>query len=235
MKFFHKIATAFFVAFSILVVLIYELKHVRIRRWHLSSINRNLSHNDDALIKRVDSGISEKVHKDVGKRRRKKILMYTPLFGLIPWGQIPYTYNFTDFDGSLCPVYDCIVTYDKKQLSSSDLVVFYGRDLPSTEHMKTISKNERSPNQHWLFFMHESPVFSYFSAPSLKGIFNLTASYRSDSDILVNYWYYDPLQDGDPRPKENQNFAEGMRTDYLVHQIHFASFNFLDHMWVKEQ
>ena len=90
----------------------------------------------------------------IGKRRRKKILIYTALFGSIPLGYIPYNYNFTDYDGKFCPVYDCDVTYDKGQLSSSDLVLFNGRDLPSTEHLKSISKTDRPSNQFWLYYMH---------------------------------------------------------------------------------
>ena len=223
MKFYWKCA-ALLVAILLISGLNYKLTE-KYLRWD-TTIYRNFSRVVDLVIKKVQGEKSEDIHKEVGKRIRKKILLYTPLFDSIPWGQIPYNYNFTDFDGSLCPVYDCIVTYDKKQLSSSDLVVFYGRDLPSMDEMKTISKNERSPNQHWLFFMHESPVYSYFKEPSLNGIFNLTASYRSDSDVLVTYWFYDPLQDGDPRPKVRQNFAEGTRTCYLVYQIHFASVNF---------
>ena len=212
--------TALLVVVLMISALNYKLTE-KYLRWD-TGIDRNVSRIHDLVMKKVQSLKSKDVHKEIGKRRRKKILIYTPLFGSIPWRQIPYNYNFTDFDGTRCPVYDCIATYDKSQLSSSDLVVFYGRDLPSTDHMKSISKSERSPNQHWLFFMHESPVYSYFKEPSLNGIFNLTASYRSDSDILVTYWYYDPLQDGDPRPKDGQNFAEGLRAGYLVH--HFQSF-----------
>ena len=215
MKFIFKIVLVFLVVSILLLVSIlnYNLKEKTLT-WDSKS-NGEVS-QDVLFTTRIKSVIGEEAYKDIGKRRWKKILIYTPLFGSIPWRQIPYNYNFTDFDGTRCPVYDCIATYDKGQLSSSDLVVFYGRDLPSTDHMKSISKSERSPNQHWLFFMHESPVHSYFNAPSLNGVFNLTASYRSDSDILVTYWYYDPLQDGDPRPKDGQNFAEGMRPGYLV-------------------
>ena len=213
MKIQYKIAFLL-LALLLIFVLSYTVKDKILRRD--TSIGREVSHNVDLIMKMVTDGFGAFVPDEVGKRRRKKILIYTPLFGSIPWWQIPYNYNFTSFEGPLCPVYDCIVTYDKNQLSSSDLVLFHGWDLPSTDHMKSISKNERSPNQHWLFFMHESPVYSYFNAPSLNGIFNLTASYRSDSDILVTYWYYDPLQDGDPRPKDGQDFAEGMRPGYLV-------------------
>ena len=171
--------------------------------------DRDFPKSVDSVVKGVISAVNEKRRGNI-KRRRKKILIYTSLFGSLPWGYVPYDYNFTNFDGTLCPVSDCEATYNKSEISSSDLVVFYGRDLPSIEHMKSISRTERSLNQQWVFYMHESPIYSYFNAPSLNGIFNLTASYRSDSDILVTYWFYEPLRDEDPRPNLNHNFAEGI-------------------------
>ena len=152
---------------------------------------------------------AKELKSTTNKRRRKKILVYTPLFGSIPWWQAPYDYKFTDDDGKPCLVSDCDVTYNKSHLSSSDLVLFHGCDLPSIEHMKSISKNKQRPYQYWLFLMHESPVHSPFHKKSMNGMFNLTATYRSDSDILVTYWYYHPLKVGDPRPNVKQNFAKG--------------------------
>ncbi len=147
---------------------------------------------------------------------RKKILLYTTLFFQMPWKDVPDGYNFTDFDGTPCPVNNCDLTYDKSQLNESDLVVFHGVDLNgprqvSPNMLRKISKSTaRSPNQVWLYFMHESPVYSETDFPSYQGIFNWTATYRTDSDILVTYHYYRELQENDERPKENTNFAEGM-------------------------
>ena len=197
MKFRFKVAALLFMAWFILIF-VYQL------RKHVLSLITNMRQE------RFAGDAYKELHKNIGKRRRKKILMYTTLFGRMPWRQVPYDYKFTDDDGRPCLVSDCDVTYNKSQLSTSDLVVFYGRDLPSIEHMKFMSKNKHRPHQNWVFFMHESPVFSYFNAKSLNGMFNLTASYRSDSDILVTYWSYDPLENGDPRPKLMQNFAEGI-------------------------
>ena len=196
MKFRFKIAALLFLVWFILLFVYQLRKYV-------------LSLSTDVQQERFAGDGYKDLHQITSKRDRKKILMYTTLFGRMPWGQVPYDYKFTDDDGRPCLVSDCDVTYNKSHLSSSDLVVFYGRDLPGIEHMKLISQNKHRPYQNWVFFMHESPVFSYFNAQSLNGIFNLTASYRSDSDIVVTYWFYDPLENGDPRPKVKQNFAEG--------------------------
>ena len=142
-------------------------------------------------------------------RPRKKILIYTPLFGVMPWWYIPYNYNFTNFDGKMCPVYDCNVTYSKDELPSSDMVVFYGRDLPNLNHLKEISRTRRPTHQIWLFYMHESPIFSYMDTKAYSDIFNWTATYRHDSDITVTYHFYFPLEKEDERPQLDQNFATG--------------------------
>ena len=149
---------------------------------------------------------------EVGKRRRKKILIYTPLFGISPWPYILPNYDFTDGEKKPCKVSDCEVTYDKRQLSSSDLVVFYGRDLPSLQHLQEASKTSRPAKQVWLYYMHESPVYTYFRTDLFGGIFNWTASYRADSDIVVTYHSYKGLKDSDPRPEESKNFASGSKT-----------------------
>ena len=170
---------------------------------HLSFVD------NDLCVDKVANQSKKELNSPTSKRNQKKILVYTPLFGSIPWWQAPYDYKFTDDDGRPCPVSECEVTYNKSHLSSSDLVVFHGCDLPSIEHMKLMSKNKHRPYQNWLFLMHESPVNSPFHKKSMNGMFNLTATYRSDSDILVTYWYYHPLKVGDPRPNVKQNFAEG--------------------------
>ena len=180
------------------------------RHWtthDISQSNNDSNLQDGALL--VNGVLNAVLHGGIGKRRRKKILIYTALFGAIPWKVVPSSYNFTDFDGRFCPVYDCDVTYDKDQIKSSDLVVFHGRDLPSPEHLKSVSRTSRPSDQYWLFFMHESPVYSYFNVTTYNGLFNLTASYRSDSDVLVNYHFYGRLRDWDPKPDEKKNFAEG--------------------------
>ena len=210
-----KIKFAVLVPVSMLIacLVFYELQWQHQMNWMWSS---SAGLNVSLRLDYHDQLSSEVEYNRIGRRRRKRILIYTALFGSIPWGYIPYNYNFTDYDGKFCPVYDCDVTYDKGQLSSSDLVVFYGRDLPSTEHLKSISKTDRPSNQSWLFFMHESPVFSYFDGQGLQGMFNLTATYRSDSDILVTYHFHDPLREGDERPKFNHNFAKGMKVIYEI-------------------
>ena len=145
-------------------------------------------------------------------RKRKHILIYTPLFGSVPWKDVPYDYNFTDSDGSSCAVNQCSITYNKEDLPQSDVVLFHGRDLPSAEHLRNILFSKIPRSQSWVYFMHESPVYTLTNFSPYRGIFNWTSSYRSDADILVTYHFYRPLKTADPVPEMSNNFAAGSIT-----------------------
>ena len=140
----------------------------------------------------------------------KLILLYTPLFGQIPWPFVTYNYSFTDSDGTACTVHKCKVTYHKVKLSESDLIIFHGRDLPpDITELIQLSSAPRTDNQAWVFFMHESPINTHFNRTEYNGIFNWTATYRADSDITVLYHYYGELGPNDNRPKQGTDFAKG--------------------------
>ena len=153
---------------------------------------------------------SSSTRKESSSSKQKLILLYTALFGRVPWPHVPYHYNFTDLDGSACTVNSCKVTYDKTKLSESDLVIFHGRDLPNVDELRKLS-SKRTKNQAWIFFMHESPLYSYFNETEYNGIFNWTATYRVDSDIMVPYHYHGELRPYDSRPVEGTNFTQGKK------------------------
>ena len=44
----------------------------------------------------------------------KLLLLYTPLFGRLPWRAVPHDYNFTELDGKIpCEVNKCRLTYNR--------------------------------------------------------------------------------------------------------------------------
>lgn len=125
-------------------------------------------------------------------RDLKLILFYTPLFGRLPWPGLTNNYNFTHWNRVPCRVQACKITYNKSHLIHSDAVIFHGRDLPSTAHMKQIL-SVKPFNQRWVYFMHESPKFTYYDPSLYNGFFNWTMSYRRDSDFFVPYRTYTQL------------------------------------------
>jgi len=75
-----------------------------------------------------------------------------------------------------CPVTNCETTNDKSRLGEADLVLVHMRDgveaIPS----------QRPVNQRWVFVLYESPFHSA-NFQKYNGKFNLTATYRIDSDF----------------------------------------------------
>ena len=144
------------------------------------------------------------------KEDLKLVLFYTPLFGKLPWPGLVNDYNFTHWDNIPCDVQACRISYNKRDLARSDAVIFHGRDLPSVVHMKHIMK-QKSSKQRWVYFIHESPKFTYYEPWLYNGFFNWTMSYRRDSDFFVPYRTYTRLEPEEIVYEEaqNRNYAEG--------------------------
>jgi alpha-1,3-fucosyltransferase len=113
------------------------------------------------------------------------------------------------FKKNNCPVTNCEITTDKKRLQESSIVIFHMRDaiyrLPKYRH----------PNQRWIFLLYESPKHSD-NYDKYNGLFNLTATYRSDSDFVSYYFSNSFLEWG-----ENENYSvdrdfHGNKTDFAA-------------------
>uniref|UniRef100_A0A1B0EUU0 Fucosyltransferase n=1 Tax=Lutzomyia longipalpis TaxID=7200 RepID=A0A1B0EUU0_LUTLO len=91
-------------------------------------------------------------------------------------------------------VSDCVVTADKNYLpdiEQFDALVFSGSDNWAAEE---VFPKKRSPHQYYVFADLESPFYTMhkFSMNPLEEIYNLTMTYRRDSDI---YWPYGFITD----------------------------------------
>lgn len=123
----------------------------------------------------------------------KRVLIYTPVFGVFPWPGIRTNSYFSDGNGKLCEVSNCVFTFDKKDLEKSDAVIFHSRDIPSIEHMRKISLNKNRMKQRWIYYSHENPYLVHHDVKAYNDIFNWTMTYRYDSDIFIPYRYYRQL------------------------------------------
>ncbi len=104
-------------------------------------------------------------------------------FGVGSWGEKPF---------STCPVTDCFFTRNKTMLKEASAVLFHAWRLGRIP-------NYRHPGQLYAFFLLESPYFiRRHKDPFLKNPppFNVTMTYRRDSDIFV------PVQHFYRLPKE---------------------------------
>ncbi|KRZ97204.1 Structural maintenance of chromosomes protein 1A, partial [Trichinella sp. T8] len=122
-----------------------------------------------------------------------KILMWTPFFT----ETISQTYLST------CPELKCSIVNDRKDFHNSRAVVFHDRniilkDLPTA----------RKYNQHFVFFLMESPYHTSVAAyPHLStNFYTKTMTYRRDSDIQIPFGYVQKRKS--PRPFDSDSWYQ---------------------------
>ena len=130
------------------------------------------------------------------------ILVYTTFFGITEW--VPLQKDCPQENP--CSIEKFEVTYNKQRLAESDFILFHARDMPSVDHLKMLLKTRRL-SQWWVYFLMESPNATPNTEP-LNGLFNLTWTYRTDSDIWVPYGSYTDVS-VDEKTLVIQNFTEG--------------------------
>ncbi len=104
----------------------------------------------------------------------KKILLWNSFFG-----RDDYYFGFgkrEPFIKHNCPVINCELTNDRKQLNESDYVITHMRDS-----LSDLPKS-RPKNQQWIFYLWESPVHSA-DFTQLNNYYNLTLTYKIDSNF----------------------------------------------------
>ncbi|NXJ97858.1 FUT3 fucosyltransferase, partial [Corythaixoides concolor] len=90
---------------------------------------------------------------------------------------------------------DCHFTVDRSWSQKADAVIMHHRDVCGD--MKGLAQLRRPPSQRWIWFNLESPTNSP-NLGAMDHVFNLTMSYRRDSDIFTPYGQLQLL--GQPQP-----------------------------------
>ncbi|XP_043230579.1 glycoprotein 3-alpha-L-fucosyltransferase A-like [Amphibalanus amphitrite] len=111
-------------------------------------------------------------------RKLKKILLYDGFGARLKTGQEEFVRNG-------CPVNTCELTTSRSQIDTADAVLF--KDRFHGPH------GQRRPGQAWIMYLLECPMHTV-SFKHVQPLFNWTATYRHDSDIVAPYekWvYYD--------------------------------------------
>jgi alpha-1,3-fucosyltransferase len=109
----------------------------------------------------------------------KRILLWNKYFGQDDYGFglgeiVPFVKN-------KCPVINCELTNDKNKLNTSDYVLIHMRDLIHN------LPQSRPINQRWIQYLWESPTNSKFDFKKFENFFNLTMTYRLDSNFTSRY------------------------------------------------
>lgn len=133
--------------------------------------------------------------EDRNKTKWKKILLYN---GIHNWK--PLRVGRESFLLDNCPVDTCEVTIDRSQADSSDAILF-------RDHIGQYADVAARPaGQVWILYLLECPYHTQ-SFP-FKNLFNWTATYRHDSDIVAPYEKFVPYEKtAKIRAKPRRNYA----------------------------
>ncbi|CAO2641060.1 3-galactosyl-N-acetylglucosaminide 4-alpha-L-fucosyltransferase FUT3 [Lemmus lemmus] len=105
---------------------------------------------------------------------------------------------------------DCQLTANRSLYPQADAVIVHHREV-SANPRSQLPPQPRPPGQRWVWFSMESPSHcSHLSA--LDGYFNLTMSYRSDSDIFTPYGWLEPW----PEPPGQTQVNLSAKTDLVA-------------------
>ena len=161
------------------------------------------------------------------KTNVKRILFYTSFFNHRPWfifPENPSSINYSKRYG--CNFDSCHISYNRSDFNRSDLVVFHPRDINvmKDEEYERINMRRlnslRPKNQLWLFFILENP-FGHRNVKMFDRYFNVTTSYRLNSDIRLPYRYHQRINTITAHNRVNHdynykhNYAEG-KTKQMV-------------------
>ncbi|PAA78382.1 hypothetical protein BOX15_Mlig026419g1 [Macrostomum lignano] len=132
------------------------------------------------------------VNAATGKSRTKTILLYNGLGG--------EGNGRERFQRDNCPVSDCIMTGDRSQAATADVIMW--------QHSVFNPFHKRPAKQIWAVYFLESPHHT----PSLNGFagkVNWTATYRSDSVIVAPYYKFTPYVHNVFVKTQTKNYASG--------------------------
>lgn len=78
----------------------------------------------------------------------------------------------------------CLITTNRDYIQNAKSLVFHWRDLRADDLPKY-----RNPDQLWTLYNLEAPPYTFTESVEIPSsmLFNLTATYRSDSDIIIAY------------------------------------------------
>jgi len=112
--------------------------------------------------------------------KTKTILLWNKFNG-IPFVSLEYGIK-KPFEQIKCPVTNCELSNDRSRFKDSSFVLFHLRNK-----IDYFPKESRPKNQRWVHVVYESPLNCHL-CDTYKDVFNLTASYKKESDFTSLFW-----------------------------------------------
>ncbi|XP_075692786.1 4-galactosyl-N-acetylglucosaminide 3-alpha-L-fucosyltransferase 9-like [Rhinoderma darwinii] len=105
-----------------------------------------------------------------------------------PWGtHFPLDRCETEFR-----ITGCRLSIDRSLYSAADAVIMHYADIMNNKNL--VPQQPRNPHQHWVWLNLEPPLI--ISNLNMWGnMFNLTMTFRHDSDIYIPYGYLEALKE----------------------------------------
>ncbi|XP_059187686.1 alpha-(1,3)-fucosyltransferase 4-like [Centropristis striata] len=133
------------------------------------------------------------------------LLVWTHPFGR--YRKLPDCFELSQISG-------CALTDDWGAYPQADAVIIHHRDVATGA--SDLPPEPRPPEQKWIWLNYESPSHTP-RLWSFADVFNLTMSYRTDSDVFLPYGYLLPRE---PNTKTLQNrFAHPLRAPSRSHLL----------------
>lgn len=127
-----------------------------------------------------------------------------------------------------CPVTNCDITLDKSRLNTSDMILFHMRSR--IDEFPKI----RFSHQKWVYLIYESQQHCPMCS-KLDGLFNLSATFRSDSDITNIYLTDSRLKWVENNPNFNEkNYDPDVKKGFAAILISSCSDNLKRLKIIKE-
>lgn len=150
----------------------------------------------------------DKIHSDDETpvtAENKMILLYSYLWNERTWFGLKEGQELNCFNKDI--IGSCYISYNNSQLSKAAAVVFHSRSNGFTDAatMPRVSTSDEKDDQLWVYYTLESPVHNPDPKP-YNGVFDVTATYQLNSDIVTPYGGYRELLDSDPRPPADVNY-----------------------------
>ncbi|XP_021442843.2 alpha-(1,3)-fucosyltransferase 4-like [Oncorhynchus mykiss] len=83
----------------------------------------------------------------------------------------------------------CVLTDDRRMYPGADAIIMHHREI--TTNATALPSDPRPRGQKWIWMNFESPSHTR-GLRRFEGVFNLTMTYRADSDIFLPYGYLVP-------------------------------------------